>query len=266
MKKIISLSLGVCAMLLAPQAFASHPLITDDAGVVEVKHAEIELNGAYNYNKHNDGGVTSRYESNEAELKITTGIYKDLHAAITVPYTINAWSSDDNIMAGRASGFGDMTFELKYKMLELYGVDFTIKPYTFIPTGKRSAGLSDGRWGFGGALIATKEFDEGKYAVHINAGYEHHNFHLVADRDANRLDLWSGSIAGEAEVFNGLKAMVNFGISTTAEKAVKQPAAFALVGVSYQLIKNLEINSGIKFGLTRGEDDLSLLYGITLKF
>jgi len=250
----------------AGTAFAGHPLITDDAGVVEVKHVEVELNGAYNHDRDTSGGVTRRTESTEGEVKITTGVYKDVHIALTLPYTFNSWGSEDNRISERNSGFGDLTAEIKYKFLELHGFEFTAKPYLIMPTGKYSAGLSDGRWGFGGALISTKEFAEGKYAVHANVVYEYHDYKDPAVRHETRSDLWRGSVAGEAEVLKGLKAMVDFGVGTATDRAINDVASYALVGTSYEVCKNFELNAGIKFGLTKAEDDLSVLWGATIKF
>ena len=42
--------------------------------------------------------------------------------------------------------------------------------------------------------------------------------------------------------------------------------AYALVGARYEINDRFEVNAGVKFGLTRPEDDLSVLYGLLLKF
>ncbi|MDD5285513.1 MAG: transporter [Desulfuromonadaceae bacterium] len=254
------------ALCSAGAAFAGHPLITDDAGVVEVKHVEVELNGAYNRDRDRSAGISRRTESSEGEVRVTTGVFKDVHVALSVPYTFNLWGSEDNLITEKSRGFGDMTAEVKYKFLEYGGFDFTVKPYAIIPTGKYSAGLSDGRWGFGGALISTKEFADGKYAIHANVVYEHHDYKDTNVRNENRSNLWNGSIAGEAEVLHGFKALLNFGVGSATDKAINDVAGFALVGASYEIIKNLEVNAGVKFGLTRAEDDLSALWGATIKF
>lgn len=94
--------------------------------------------------------------------------------------------------------FGDMTLEVKYKFAELAGFALAIKPSVIMPTGKCNNGLSEGRWQFGSTLIATKEFADGAYALHANLGYEYH--HYREDDGSQRRNLWSGSIAGEAEI------------------------------------------------------------------
>ncbi len=265
-KKITEIAIvaGMIALSVG-SACADHPLITDDAGVVGVTHVETELNGVYNHNRDRSDGVVHRAESTGAEAKFTTGVFKDVHIALTVPYTFNSRSSDDSIDSERGSGFGDMNAEIKYRFFEAEGFGFTAKPYVIIPTGRYSVGLSDGRWGFGATLISTKEFDEGRYALHANVVYEHHDYKNPADRSANRSDLWRGSIAGKAEVLKGVKAMLDFGVGTDADKGSNEVASYVLVGAGCEIAENVEVNAGVKFGVTRGENDLSLLWGATIR-
>lgn len=253
-------------MTSAGTALAGPPLATDDAGTVEVGKVEVELNGSYARDKEKSGGVTYRNSSSDAEMKITTGLYKNLGISLAVPYTISQRSKEDSQLAGKSDGFGDMTVELKYAFAELGGVNFAIKPTVIMPTGKYSAGLSEGRWQFGTTLIASKEFMDGKYALHANVGYEHHSYRTEDAKAASRSDLWSGSIAGEAKVMDKLIAVADFGLATPVDKGTSEVPAYALVGARYEITENLDVNAGIKLGLTKPEDDVSLLYGLVLKF
>lgn len=251
------------ATLTATQALAGPPLATDDAGTVEVGKVEIELNGSYGFDKQAANGSTTRSNTVDGELKLTTGLYKDLGIALALPYTFKARSNTDGDVSN-LDGFGDMTLELKYRFAELAGIQFAIKPSMIMPTGSYGKGLSEGRWQFGGTLIATKEFMDGAYALHANLGYEYH--HYRADADLQRSNIWSGSIAGEAEVLKGLFAVADFGLAGNPDKGSSELPVYALTGVRYQLNDRIDINAGIKFGLTRPETDLTALYGLVLKF
>lgn len=246
-------------------ALAGPPLASDDAATVEVGRVEIELNGSYANDKETTAGVTTTCSTADAELKITTGLYKDLGVSLAIPYTINGRVKEDDRLVNKSNGFGDMTVELKYAFAKLGGVNFAIKPTAIMPTGRYSAGLSEGRWQFGGTLIATTEFEDGRYALHANLGYEHHSYRTEAAKESTRSDIWSGSIAGEMEVAQGLFAVADFGLTTTADRSTSQLSACALTGVRYAITTHLDINAGVKFGLTRPEDDLTALYGIVLK-
>ena len=259
------LTLACFAMTAAP-AFAGPPLSTDDTGTVDVGKVEIEFNGAYTYDSERAGGVTATSSTSDAEMKVTTGLYKDLGISLAIPYTITERVKENGHLTDETDGFGDMVLEVKYAFAELAGITFAIKPAVVIPTGKYSAGLSEGRWQFGGTLIATREFEEGKYALHANVGYEHHDYRSADQRASDRSSFWSGSIAGEAEVSKGLFAVADFGLSTTADKSTDELTAYALTGARYELNDYLDLNAGIKFGLSTPEDDIAALYGVVLKF
>lgn len=263
--RINILTLAIFAMTAVP-AFAGPPLATDDAGTVDVGKVEIELNGSYAYDKEKAGGVTTKSSVTDGEVKLTTGLYKNLGISLAVPYTFSERVKEDGQLVGNTDGFGDMTVELKYAFAEWAGINFAIKPILILPTGKYSAGLSEGRWQLGGALIASKEFEDGKYALHANLGYEYHDYRSDEARATTRKNLWSGSIAGEAEVAKGLFAVADFGIATTSDKSTSDLSAYALTGARYEINDHLDVNAGIKFGLTKPEDDLALLYGVVLKF
>ncbi len=247
-------------------AFAGSPLITDDAGTVDVGNVEVELSGSYTHDSESVNGIISRTSTTDMGLKVTTGLYKNLGVSLSVPYTISQRSYEDGQLTGKTDGFGDMTMEVKYAFIELGGVSLAIKPAITMPTGKYSAGLSDGRWQFGTTLIATKEFQDGKYALHANLGYQHLDYRTEEARQSNRNDLVSGSIAGEMKVLDKLTAVIDFGLSTPQDRSTDIVPAYSLVGARYEVTKNLDVNAGVKVGLTKSEDDVSAVYGLVLKF
>ena len=254
------------ALLTANAALAGPPLATDDAGTVDVGKVEVELNGSYTHDRETAFGVTTKCSRADAELKVSTGLYKNLGVSLAIPYNINERVKEDGQPVSREDGFGDMTLEIKYAFAELSGISFAIKPAIIMPSGEYKNGLSEGRWQFDTTLIATKEFADGTYALHANLGYGHHSYRDSAVRDTTRSDLWSGSIAGEAEVAKGLIAVAELGLATTADKSTAQLSACATTGARYEINDFLDINAGIKLGLTTPEDDVSILYGIVLKF
>lgn len=261
-----ALSGALLALSLAAPAHAAPPLITDDAGTVEVGKLEIELNNGYSHDSEHEEGVKVRGDVFDSELKLTTGLYQDLGIALAVPYVFSDRTKEDGNLVDDVEGFGDMTLEVKYRFLELGGIDFTLKPYVLIPTGRYNVGLSEGRWQPGVTLIATREFDDGNYALHANLGYEYHHYRTEEMRDGNRNNLWSGSLAGEARLLPGLIGVADFGLATTQDKGTDTLTSYALTGLRYEVNEHLDLDAGVKFGLTRPEDDLAVLYGLVLKF
>ncbi len=269
MKALRSITVALTfALATSGSALAGPPLATDDAGTVDVGKVEIELNGSYGYNKETVDGVTTKTNTNDAEIKITTGLYKNLGISLAIPYMINEREYIDGEEGGvsNVDGFQDMTLEIKYDFLELAGINLAIKPSVVMPTGKYSNGLSDGRWQFGATLIATKEFDDGKYALHTNFGYGYNHYRTDEMMESTRSNIWSGSIAGEAEIVKGLTAVADFGLQTNPDKGSNDLPVYALTGLRYEINEHLDVDAGIKFGLTKPETDVTALYGLVLKF
>ncbi|MDD2582741.1 MAG: transporter [Desulfuromonadaceae bacterium] len=250
-----------CALMTAGTALAGPPLATDDAGTVDVGKVEMELNASYSHDKETVTTVTAKNTS-AAEMKITTGLYENMGISLVIPYTVRERVKEDDQLVGNNDGFGGMTVEIKYIFARQNGINLAIKPSVIIPTGKSD--LTEGHWQFGTTLIATGKFDEGKYAVHVNLDYEHHAYN--DDEAGVRSDLWSGSIAGEMEVTKGLCAVAGFGLGTNPDNRSDDPPAYTLAGARYEINDHLDVNAGIKLGLTKPEDDISILYGLVLKF
>lgn len=252
----------VCALMTAGTALAGPPLATDDAGTVEPGKVEIELNGSYSHDKESAAGVTTKNSTSGAEMKITTGLYKNIGISMAIPYTISERDKENGQLVGKGDGFGDMTVEIKYAFAELDGINFAIKPSVIIPTD--TSGLTGDHWQFGTTLIATREFYEGTYVVHANLGYEHHSYNDGVA--GSRSNLWSGSVAGEMEITKGLFAVADFGLATNPDKGSDDLPSYALAGVRYEINDHLDANAGVKLGLTKPEDDINVLYGLLLKF
>ena len=253
-------------LLMVTTAYAGPPMITDDAGMVDVGKVEIELNSSYIHDKESINGISVRRDVFDGDTKLTTGLYKNLGISLTIPYTFSDRTKEDGTLTDRADGFGDLTAELKYAFAELAGITFAAKPSVTMPTGKNNASLSEGRWQFGGTLIASREFDDSTYALHSNLGYIQHDYRTDEAKACNRSNVWFGSLAGEAKVFKGFTAVAELGLSTTQDSTTNELTSFAQVGARYEVNEHMDIDAGLKLGLTKPEDDLTVHYGIVLKF
>ncbi|MBI5483122.1 MAG: transporter [Deltaproteobacteria bacterium] len=260
---IAVLSLLLCS---AATAYAGPPLIADDAGTVDVGKVEIELNSSYIHDRESVNGVSVRRDVFDGETKLTTGLYRNLGLSLALPYTFSSRVTGDGSLTGKADGFGDMTVELKYLFAEPAGISLVVKPSIILPTGNHGDGLSEVRWRFGGTLIASREFVDGTYALHVNLGYDHHDYRTEQARISNHSNLWFGSLAGEARVYKGLTTVAEFGLSTTQDNTTSELTGYAQVGARYEFNEYLDVSAGFKFGLTKPEDDLSVRYGMVLKF
>jgi len=241
-------------------------LTTDAAEPVVAGQIEAELNGAYIFDKAEQGGVTAKCHSTETDLTVTAGVVRNLDISVGLPYTITAREKLEGEPESHVEGFNDMNIDLKLLIMKSSGFKMAIKPGVIIPLGESSSGLSDGRFGFTAALLTSKEFAEGAFLLHANAGYARHNYQDSAVRDASRSDIYYFSVAGEAEIASGLTLGLDTGLATNSDNSNNTPPAYALGGITYAAGELFDIYAGIKVSLTEPEDDLTALLGAKLKF
>jgi hypothetical protein len=241
-------------------------LTTDGADPVEAGKIEAELNGSYTIDKARSGGITAKCHSTDGDVTLTVGVVSGVDLSASLPYTFVSREKINGGVSSRVDGFNDATLDVKLRFYDRDGLRLAIKPGVFLPTGKNSEGLSDGKVGFAAVLLATREFADGKLLIHGNGGYERHNYKDVAVNKASRSDIFTFSVAGEAEVAAGLKLAVDIGLATNAEKESGTPPVYALFGGTYAVTENLEVYAGIKVGLSEPESDATGLAGLKFKF
>lgn len=250
-------------LFIGGTAFAAHPLITDDTGTQGKGKFQVEINGEYGSDSESDLYVEAREKGGSLESVFSAGLLDNLDLVLAVPYE---WSrvKENGIAVSDVDGVGDVNLELKWRFFEKDGFSLAIKPSVSFPSGNESKGLGAGKVGYGATVVASHEFDP--FAVHLNLGYSHTRFALEEDRDANRSDIWHASLAGTAEVLEGLQLVTNVGLETNPDKASDTPPAFAIAGAIYSLTDAVDVDLGVKFGLTKPETDLSLLAGLAVRF
>ena len=156
-------------------------------------------------------------------------------------------------------GLSDMTLELKWRFFECEGLSLALKPGLSIPTGDDDRGLGAGKVGGGIQFIATQEFEP--WAFHFNVGYGRNETTVEEETD-----IWHVSLAAEREVYQWLKVVVNVGAERNTDTADSTPAAFILGGLIFPLTENLDLDLGVKGGLSEPEADFALLAGAAFRF
>jgi hypothetical protein len=63
-----------------------------------------------------------------------------------------------------------------------------------------------------------------------------------------------------------LKAVANIGVESNSDNTSNTSPAFILGGLIYSIADNVDVDFGVKSGLTRPETDISYLAGITWRF
>lgn len=244
-------------------AIAAHPLITDDTGTQGKGKFQIEINGQIGIDRDiqiDESGtpVTVKSQENELNTSLTYGIIDPVDIILSFPYQ---WKNSeiDSSTIFNEKGISDVAIEVKWRFLEKEYFSFALKPGISLPTGDMDKYLGTGRMTCSIFFITTAETTP--LVFHLNLGYI---------RNENKLDqqenIWHASLASEWKVFKVLKVVTNMGAEQNTDKTSSVDRAFILLGIIFSPIDNLDIDAGIKTGLTASETDYMFLGGITFRF
>jgi outer membrane putative beta-barrel porin/alpha-amylase len=250
-------------LMTAGTALAAHPLITDDAGTQGKGKCQLELNGETSWDKERLDGVETRESASELAAAVSIGVTETVDVVIGTPWS---WSrvKEGGALVSDADGIGDISLELKWRFFEHKGFSLAVKPGVTLPTGNENRGLGTGKVSYGTALIATQKLEP--FTLHVNAAYTRNEFKLQVDKEANRSDIWHGSVAATCEVAKDLHLVADVGVETNGDRGSNTWPAFILGGAIYSVTENLDLDCGIKGGLNKPEPDLTLLAGLALRF
>ncbi|MBU2028031.1 MAG: transporter, partial [Proteobacteria bacterium] len=189
---------------------------------------------------------------------LSYGFIENADLVLSLPYQ---WGKvkEDGITLYDEKGVSDMTLEVKWRFFEKDGLSLALKPGVRIPTGNEGKGLGAGRTGVHAFIIGSKEVEP--WAFHVNVGYIGNE--NKADEEKN---IWHASFATTYEVIKNLKVVGNVGIERNPDKAADKDPAFLIGGVIYSLSESLNIDVGVKYGLTAAETDWSLMAGMAFSF
>lgn len=254
MIKRLMVGIALVLMLAAAQRVeAAHPLITDDTGTQGQWKTQVETNFEYDFERLDDGSE----KTHEISVTISFGLFETLDLVVTVPYQFLRGKSGGSVET--ANGFSDVVLEAKWRFWECGPYSLAVKPGVSFPSGDEDKGLGNGRASPQGYLIGTAEWEP--FTVHANLGYLRNE-----NRVGDETDLWHVSVAGEYEIIKDLKLVANVGAERNTDRSSDTPPAFILGGVIYSVTEWLDLDVGVKGGLTRPEADYAILAGMAFRF
>lgn len=237
----------------ATSAFATHPLITDDTGTMGTGKAQLEFNGEYGHDK--EDGVTSTITEGAAFLSY--GLSETVDLVVGLPYQHLRMKAADATIT--ENGISDTAIEVKWRFYEHEDLSLAIKPGFTLPTGDDEKGLGTGKATYSLFFIASQEMDP--WAFHLNLGYIRNE-----NTQDDEKDIWHASLASSLALTEDLTAVANLGVESNPAKLTGTDPAFFLVGLIYALSEEVDLDCGIKYGLTDPETDYTVLAGVTWKF
>jgi hypothetical protein len=242
---------------VAGWAYAAHPLITDDAGTQGKGKAQLEFTGEYGHD--NEDGLITNTLIFPLTPVLSYGITDAVDLVLGIPF--ERLESKQAGVSTTKSGISDSSIQMKWRFYEKDGISFAVKPGVTLPTGDEDKGLGNGKSTYSAFFIATEATEP--WAFHFNIGYLRNDYKLQSDEDANRKDIWHISIASQVKAVKNLTIMADIGMERNPDKNSDTNPAFLLGGIIYSVTDNLDIDFGVKGGLTRPETDISYLAGVT---
>jgi hypothetical protein len=239
--------------MISSPVYASHPLISDDTATQGKGKFQLEVNGEYGHNKDED--VTTK--TTQIAATLSYGIAESIDIVLGVPYQHIKTEDSGNVTKG--DGIADLSFETKWRFYEKDGLSFALKPGITFPTGDNEKGLGAGEMTYHLFFIGTKEIKP--WALHLNLGYIRNE-----NKNDEKKNLWHASLASTVDVLKDLKVVGNIGVQSDLDRNLNVPAAFILGGLIYSISEKLDVDFGVKGGITKPETDYSILAGITYRF
>jgi hypothetical protein len=245
-----ALVLGISLFSPAWTARAGHPLGTEDAETKGTGNVEVE----FNYERSH-GREGSRLTS--LGNIYTVGLLPKVDLALSFAYLFNkpnAATPDDR-------GFGDTQATLKTSFHDGKGWMPTlgIKAGVLLPTGDEAKGLGDGRTKGLLTLIADWEIENLK--IHANVGNE---WTLQSTAGRARDTKAKASLAAEWEPKENWVLVIE--TSWEKDSEIDKHGSDFLVGGKKELVKNLTLDVGIRWGLSTASPTSTYLAGLTLAF
>jgi outer membrane putative beta-barrel porin/alpha-amylase len=237
------------AILLSVPAWASHPLLTEDTGVLGKGNFELELHGERA--RDSEAGVTQR--RSDAVAKLGYGLAEKLDVEIELPYVREV--TDGEVAQGR----GDASLALKWRFHENEGFSMAFKPDLLLPTGRDEVGLGAGRVRWAANLAAAYEW--GKFELLGHLGYTHNR-----NRIGERASLWHASTALLYLLTEKLRLLADYGRDSSPDAIRGGQSRELVVGATYAASERIDVGAGVKKGLSDAAHDRSLRAGVKIRW
>ena len=243
------LPLAAASALLAPlDAFAAHPLVSDDPGTQGNANWQFELN-AEETSKQDENGHHQMWNAT-----LTRGFGERVDVYVNAPYTHLQTRTDEN-----GAGFGDVEIGMKWRFVERGPLSLALKPMATMPTGNDRRGLGTGRVGTGATLLA--QIDVSRFSFLANAGMTYQ-----PNRQGDLTAIWAFSGAAIYKAAGTLQIVADIGTSRNAESGAGANPAFVIAGAIYSPKPWLDLDIGYRHGLNDQTYRHSVMGGLTVRW
>jgi hypothetical protein len=235
---------------------------TESPYTVDAGHVQVEMDlAAFTYDRHNSDRADTRVESwSFGTVNLKFGLLNNVDLQVV----LEPWSVSRTVERPggrmRADGFGDITLRTKFN---LWGNDGGSTAFALMPFVKIPANQDDlGNHAVEGGLIVP-------LAVELPAGWgmglmTEIDFNEDADGRGHHAE-WINSITFSHDIAGPLGGYFELFTLVTSERHAPWVATLD-VGLTYAVTKNVQLDAGVNFGLTRSADDVAPFVGLSIRF
>lgn len=236
---------------------------TESPYTLDAGHFQFEMDVLnYSYDRYNSARADTRVESLAiAPINFKVGLCNRVDLQLIVP-SYNADRTHDRAAGtvDKQRGFGDVVSRLK---VNVWGNDggataFGVMPFVKLPTHQDQLGNNSVEGGVilplavtlpkGWAMGMMTEVD----FIRDGAGRGHHPEFINTITFGHDI---VGNLGGYMEFFSAVSAESGSHWIGTAD-----------VGLTYGLTKDIQLDAGVNFGLTRSADDINPFFGVSWRF
>ncbi len=228
------------AVAFTPGARAAHPLITEDSDTQGKGRWQLEV-----------FGEEGRERATRARLKeygavLSYGIAETADLQVGMPW-----------IASGASGNGDASLDLKWRLFEKDALSLGLKPGVTLPTGNEGAGRGTGRVTWGSLVILG--YEPGPLALHAHAGYRR-NRNQIGERESLR------QLAGAATYRLGAVRLIADFARETNPVPAGSTIRYMTMGAIWAVSKDFDLDAGWRTGHGGAVVDDVFLLGATWRW
>jgi hypothetical protein len=228
-------------------ASAFHPLLSEDTLFLgrDVRQAELGF-------EHSVSRNGAEVFSNTASAELSYGLLERVDILLSVPW--QGWNS----RGVSQSGLGDVSLETKFPVGEKAGWTLALKPGFSMPAGNERKSIGAGKGGVW--IYGITGRTAGSWQYYMNAGYLYNRNSV--DEEEN---IFKASAAAAYAVLPKVLVSGDLAAETNTDKNSSAVPVSAVFGLIWSPYTSLDLDAGVRLGLTAPADDLGLLLGLTLR-
>lgn len=244
---------AAAALWIACPAFGAHPLITEDTGTQGKGRFQLELVAELGHEE--ERGVVE--DGFDRAAVLSYGVRDDLDLILTIPHTRNVVK--ENGLRTTDRGLGDVGLDAKWRFFEKDGISVAVKPGLTFATGDEDKGLGAGELNWSTFLVTS--FENDPWGYHIHLGYVR-NKNVHGERNV----IHHTSVALTYALRDDWMLVADLGTFTTPDPAFDENTSFLILGAIYSLTDDLDLDFGVKRGVSEPETDVTWLLGLAWRF